>query len=273
MFSDYINTLIALVGNRHVRKSRRLWGGLLVSLLGYITLGVDPIALCVDWPDPYAILQRSYEVAGSLDSSAMTTSYGISTFSVETAGVLGYVREWRKYPTYWRREAVFNGLMRLGGDDGTIMWESVSPGKIDTIRDSARLAERMLDSLLAEQEELNRESKIFKVAYLGLDSVGEFICYVVSVTNTVTGSVVDHYIDTTACLERKLVETRDGEENLLLLSDYRAVGTYLVSFREDGRYGTNGPTMTILTVKFVPNVPLPDSIFRPSIDSLKGWTY
>jgi len=181
--------------------------------------------------DPYEILNKYYDALGGLEKlKANRTSHVTGNIDIVGTGLKGTFEEWDESPIRQRQNVDLGIFKQQSGDNGKFQWTVDQNGKVQIVQDETRLKERTVDSLMGEFAQLDPNSKIFTVAYEGIDTADGKNCYEVQITNSLNKRVIRQYFDTTDFLMIKQVTIMpSGDEQHTIFSDYRPVDGVLMS--------------------------------------------
>ena len=229
--------------------------------LGLTALPARPV-LTQDLTDPYQILEKHFQAIGGLEKiKAERTKYFEATVSV--MGLEGTVKEWEESPVKKRQEVDLKMLKITSGDNGEYAWTVDQNGKVTIQKDEVTLKRREVERRLADYEQLDPNSKYFKVTLQGIEPCDSGTCYVVRIANTINDDVRLEYIDTADFMERKVDLVTPSMEMLTTFSDFRDVGGLKVPFRQEGEVKPIEQKQTIQVTKYETNVSIDPAIFEP----------
>ena len=212
--------------------------------------------------DPYQILEKHYEAIGGLAKlKAERTKYFEAVISV--MGLEGSLKEWEEAPVKKRQEVDLKVIKITTGDNGEYPWVVDQNGKITIQKDDVTLKRREVEKLLAEYEQLNRNSKYFAVTLQGVEPCDSGTCYVVKIVNTINEDVRLEYIDTSDFMERKMDLVTPSMEMLTVFSDIRDVGGLKIPFRQESEIKPIEQKQTIQVTKYESNGSIDPAVFEP----------
>ncbi|SYZ71863.1 conserved exported hypothetical protein [Candidatus Zixiibacteriota bacterium] len=245
---------------------------MIVILVGvFCLLGADMKAAITD---PYEIINRCYQASGGLDKlKTQKTSYVEGKIIIVGAGIEGTFSKWSEIPIKSRQDVDLKVMKVVSGDNGDYAWSVDANGKVQIARDSVTLKQRRIQELYADYDHLNRDSKNFRITYVGTDTAGGSVCYAVRIANTINTDTVLNYYDTTGFLLKKSVSINPEGENITWYSDYRPVDGILNAFRQDALSLPTGQRQTVEMTKFEVNIPIDSSLFEPPKQDVRDFKF
>lgn len=222
--------------------------------------------------DPYEILHTHYEAIGGLEKLKMeTTSYFEGRVSI--AGLNGTIRQWHARAGRHRTEVDLSAFQQTTGDNGDVSWEIDTNGKLRIERDESALAAREVARRREAFEHLDRQSQLFTVALEGTQEIEGIECYVVKTANSIDGSYILEYIETSTFLLRKASSVRDRTERHTLYSEYRETDGILRAFSEETQYLPIGQTQTLKITEYRSDIEIDPAIFDPPEEESEDFVF
>ncbi len=240
----------------------------LVALL----VALPSVLPAADLSDPYEILARHYEALGGLDRlDADSAVYTEADFSM--GSLKGTVRTWQKDPILKRQELDLTVFQQVSGDNGEYAWQSDVNNKVQIVRDESALVRRQVSLLASDHSFLDRDSEIFRLELIGVESLSDAYVYVVAMANSLNDDTTLTYINTRTLLTEKLTEiTPDGRTNTIM-SDYRDIGGHLVSFRQEIENLPSGQTFVVQLTRYEANIDIDPTLFEPPAEDVRDFEF
>jgi hypothetical protein len=237
-----------------------------------LAASLAPAALAQQLSDPYEILNRHYQAIGGLERlKAEKTKYFEGTISV--MGLEGTVKEWEQYPIMKRQEVDLGVFKQTSGDNGDFSWVVDQNGKVTIQKDEVTLKKRQVERLLADFDQLNRDSGNFKVTLEGIEKVGDADCYVVRIANTINDDVRLEYVNTATFMPEKNVLVTPSFETHTVFSDIRDIGGIKTPFRQDTEIKPIGQKQTAQVTMYESNIPIDPALFEPPGEDVEDFTF
>ncbi len=224
--------------------------------------------------DPYEILGKNLQAQGGLDRlKAEKTSYMEGTLAV--AGLTGTLKAWSKYPDLQRTEVDLKVLKMTQGDNGTITWVLDSNGKIQKVtkEDEITLKRRELKRRMADNEQADRNSKVFSVQLRGRDKVNDQDCYAVVITNKLNSDTLIYFINSKTFLLEASDSKQGTEGTYSMMSDYRQVDGLTVPFHTSQKEHLTGQVQEITITSYGSNPTVDPAMFEPPEEKGKDFAF
>ncbi len=224
--------------------------------------------------NPYEIMDKYYQAIGGLDKvKAEKTSYSEGNIEILGSSLSGTIKQWNAEPTLMRMELDLGIFKQTSGDNGEIRWGIDPNGKLQISKDIHTLQRQKVARLIAKFEQLDPNSKNFKMTLDGIDTVGDRDCYVVRLSNSINQDTALDYIDTADFLIRKHVDLRPDETAIDVFSDYQEVAGILRPFKHDIEILPVGQKMALTITKFEANLEIDPSLFEPPSTDVKDFLF
>ena len=222
--------------------------------------------------DPYEIYSRYLDAIGGLEAlRADTTSY--SEAEITLAGLNVTARTWIKSPISRRQEIDLKVFRQTNGDNGSFAWTEDANGQVQVHKDEESLKRREISLHEAEYEQLDPDSKVFKLTFGGVRKVGDIDCYVVKTTNTINKDSTLSFFNRDSFLMEQSIEYTPDTETHTVFSDYREVGGLLRAFHQEVNALPMGQKVTVQVTKFEPNVEIDPSKFEPPGEKTRDFRF
>jgi hypothetical protein len=213
--------------------------------------------------DPYEVYLRYYKAIGGLDKLKKNRSLYYEA-EITISGLKGTLKEWSDYTSLrWAADLDLKVFRQRTGYNGKTAWIVDTNGKVQIRKDDISAKKRRLRKLMEQHAFLDRDSTYFKLAYKGMEKVGQKNCYVIRISNTVNNDVLSEYFaKETGLKEKTVLKDGDGEEHTLY-SDYRPVKGILRAFKRQIDILPSGQKQEISVLKYEADTPLSADIFDP----------
>ncbi|KPJ73901.1 hypothetical protein AMJ52_02740 [candidate division TA06 bacterium DG_78] len=236
----------------------------LIMITAIIILSASRIVRAENVTDPYTILNKHFETMGGLDAvKAEETVYAEGIVVIEGTGLQGPFKQWVAKPLFSREEVDLEVIRQLSGDNGQLSWIVDANGKLHIEKDEDALKRREVKKLLAEYDHLNPESQYFTLTFDGIEKVGTFECYVITMTNTINEDVKKDFYDTVQYSLVKTIDIHPDEEIHTIYTDYRDVNGVKHAFKETQEIFPIGQRVLVTISKYEINVPIASAVFEP----------
>jgi len=248
------------------------------------TIGTVVVLTCIlfsvnvwaqgDLTDPYDVLNRYFAARGGLDKlKAEQSQYFEGELAV--AGLTGSIKVWTQLPHRSRAEVDLGVISMTQGDNGEYTWALDANGKIQkmTNLDEATLNRRDVQTRIAAYEYTEPGSEFFAVSLTGVDTVGEKLCYVVRIANSINDDIYTFFIDTEDFqLAKSLIKEAEYDRETLY-SDYREIDGLLVAFHTVETTYPVRQTQEITISRYESNPPIDQALFEPPEEETKDYEF
>jgi outer membrane lipoprotein-sorting protein len=174
----------------------------------------------------------------------------------------GRAEMWYKAPSLSRDVTSFPNFVFQSGDNGRYEWQGFD-SLISMTQDSVALVRRYLDSLLLENEDLKRDSKIYEATYSGLTECGSGVCYVVTLTNSLNSDTLIHFFDTVSFVTRRTINVEGDTRFTTAYDDFRLGDGIMRAFLIKETIEPGGGCFVLRLEQVKLNIDIPDSLFEP----------
>lgn len=181
--------------------------------------------------NPFNILNAHYEAIGGLERIKNTKNTHIKG-RIRFAEIDGRFQFWSEGMQY-RREEYYPGFAKLEGDNGQQMWSVDLNNKLLVHKDPDTLKRRTLRRLLQHQENLNPESKYFKIKYIGIENLNGEQCYVIETKNTINNDVYYEYYGIESFYLLKQIIKQPYLEISTTFSDFKRINDVIYAFHNE----------------------------------------
>lgn len=217
--------------------------------------------------DPYEILGRNAEALGGIDRILThRTVYTEGRISIEGTQIQGSFKSLIQFESYEKTEADLGSMKVISGCDGEVNWRIDINGNL-VVEDDARTLSRIeVKKLFSARAELDSNSDIFNIRYLGLDTFSDVPLFVLELTNTLNQDTVIRYYDTLSYLLLKETKLTPEMRTISQMSDFREVEGVTYPFKTvvliDSLYMKQVIEIDSISV----NCPVEFSTFKPPSD-------
>lgn len=234
-----------------------LFAAVLLSLVSYGAVSADPEVK----HDPYQIMEKYFTADGELNSEVeLEMWHWAGHMGFSPGGDMFDIEVWEAGARFHRTTSYFGGeYWQIS--NGKVRWD-VKVETALTIDTTVLTAEKVtLSNADSTAEVLNRDSKIFQLSFLGLDSVDTNPTYVVLRTNTLTPDSTIYCIDTNSYMLLRLRDLADGSELVTTFDDFRTTGPFLLPYSMR-IHETGQPVSSYVTIQeWSYEAHAPDSLF------------
>jgi hypothetical protein len=164
-------------------------------------------------------------------------------------------------------------LQMTSGYNGDISWVVDPNGKLQVVKDETALERRRLETLLESYEHASPASEYFKMAFRGMETVGDTECYVVEILNTINDDVRLRYFDADSFLQVKAVDPEESFEVHTVFSDYREVGGIKIPFHREADILPIGQKQVIQITRYEAGIPIDPAIFDPPEQDAEDFSF
>ena len=211
---------------------------------------------------------------GGLEAlKTVSTSYTEGSLEILGTGLKGTVKVWTKSPIMQRQEVDLTVFKETSGDNGDFAWSQDMNGKLQKVTDSTSLLRRQLSLYAADYEFLNRDSKIYKLTFDGLDTAGTATCYKITTANTLNSDTTTQFIDTATFLVVKSIAITPGGRGVSIISDYRDIGGVLYPFKDESTSYPTGMVQVFEITKMETNIAIDPTLFEPPGQDVKDYRF
>ncbi len=215
-----------------------------------------------DITNPYDILERHYEALGGLDRlKGERRSYTVAELS--TSGLTGTIEIRTDKPFFERQDIDLVVVTQSSGDNGEISWTADANGHVTIDKNEATVGRRRVKELLAQFEELNRESSQITLSYDGVEEVSGIDCLVVTLANSINSDTTRQLINAENFLLECSVQITPDRRTKTFYSDYREVKGVLHPFGIDTESSPSGQTVSMRVQSMEINGVIDTTLFSP----------
>lgn len=224
--------------------------------------------------DPYEIMNKYYQTAGGLDKfKAEKSSYSEGNLEIIGSGLSGTIKQWNAETILMRMELDLGIFKQTTGNNGEITWSVDPNGKLQISKDIHTLQRQKVSRLMAEFDQLDPQSKNFRMTLDGIDTVGDRACYIIRLSNSINQDTALDYIDTADFLIRKHTDIRPDETTIDVFSDYREVNGIMRPYKHDIEILPVGQKMSLVVTKFESNPHIDPALFQPPETDVKDFLF
>ncbi|MBN2362995.1 hypothetical protein JXL83_02560 [candidate division WOR-3 bacterium] len=174
--------------------------------------------------DPYGILGKNAEALGGIGRILThRTVYTEGRISIEGTQIQGTFKSLTQLESYEKTEADFGSMKVISGCDGEVNWRIDINGNLVVEEDERTLSRIEIKKLFSSHAELDRNSDIFNIRCLGLDTAYDVPLFVIELTNSLNQDTVIRYYDTSSYLLVKETVLTPEMRTISLMSDFREV--------------------------------------------------
>jgi hypothetical protein len=214
---------------------------------------------------PREILVKHYEKTGQLTHKLPSTAsiyYGKAILVSNGDSLFATFRRYSITPVLFRETTVSGEHRADGGYNGRCLW-SFNDGEFSIMNDSASLANRQIDSMMACFEQLEPETPYFELEHAGTENLSGIECFRIVMRNALTDAVATYFIDTLTYYKLKERSESPHFTSEIVFSDFRTIDGIVFSFVWEGISLPDSIRLNRLTDSILLDVTIDDTIFDP----------